>query len=175
MAEALSHVQQDGADRDWGLKILSKMGDIDVSRLDWRQGLEVFQRVREIDPDDEEASAKIIDLNLRLAKSSRQPRSWITTWKCSFIRNVAVRRWSFWKGLRASIPESNPSLRGWPKPTEAPGAPPMPSPSTMPWAKFNWTAETFRRAIHTIRTIIEMGPPDLEGYEELIRNLESQK
>ncbi len=45
LAEALHHVQTDGSDREWGLKILSQMGDIDISRLDWRQGVDVFRQI----------------------------------------------------------------------------------------------------------------------------------
>jgi tetratricopeptide (TPR) repeat protein len=175
LAEALKHVQQDGADRESELKILSKMGDLDISRLDWRQGLEVFQRIRQLDSDNEEASAKIIDLNLRLGQEQQAAK------ELDHYLEVLVQkeRGSEALELLEDLAREHPgkqtlhmrlaeAYRGAGRTADA-------------IAQFDALGEIqldsgdAQAAIQTIRTIIEMGPPDLEGYQELIRNLESQK
>lgn len=175
LAEALNHVQQDGADREWGLRILSEMGDIDIARLDWRQGLEVFQRIREIDPDNEDASAKLIDLNLRLGQeqlAAKELDHYLEVLvqkerggEALDLLEELAREHPGKQSLHARLAEA---YRGAGRTADA-------------IAQYDALGEIqldngdVQAAIQTVRTIIEMGPPDLEGYEELIRNLESQK
>ncbi len=175
LAEALKHVQQDGADRESELKILTKMGDIDISRLDWRQGLEVFQRIRQLDSDNEEASAKIIDLNLRLGQEQQAAK------ELDHYLEVLVQ-----KGRGGEALELLEDLA-----REHPGKQTLHVRLAEAYRGAGRTADAIAQydalgeiqldsgdaqaAIKTIQTIIEMGPPDLEGYEELLRNLESQK
>jgi tetratricopeptide (TPR) repeat protein len=42
------------------------MADIDMQSLDWRQAMRVFEQIRTIQPDDEKARYRLVELNLRL-------------------------------------------------------------------------------------------------------------
>lgn len=53
----------------WAPVILSRMGDIDTQRLDWRQALADYQKVRDLQPADEKTRTNLIDLNYRLNRS----------------------------------------------------------------------------------------------------------
>ncbi len=175
LAEALKHIQQDGTDREWELKILRKLGDIDISRLDWRQGLEVFQRIRELDPDNEEASAKIIDLNLRLGQEQQAAK------ELDHYLEVLVQKERGGEALELleDLAREHPGKQSLH--TRLAEAYRGASRTADAIAQYDALGEIqldsgdVQAAIQTIRIIIEMGPPDLDGYQELLRNLESQK
>jgi tetratricopeptide (TPR) repeat protein len=175
LAEALKHVQQDGADREWALKVLAKMGDIDNSRLDWRQGLTVFQRIRELDPDNEEASAKIIDLNLRLGQEQ------LAATELDHYLEVLVHKDRGGEALELleELAREHPGKQSLH--TRLAGAYRGAGRTADAIAQYDALGEIqldngdIQAAIQTISTIIEMNPPDIEGYQELIRNLEAKQ
>lgn len=66
--EALRLAQQTNADRSWRVKIMHRMADIDLQSLDWRQALRIFEQIRTLQPDDEAARARLVELNFRLGQ-----------------------------------------------------------------------------------------------------------
>ncbi len=65
---ALRMAQQPSSNLDWSIKILQRMADIDMQRLDWRQAIRVYEQIRTIRPDDSSVRESLIELNLRLAQ-----------------------------------------------------------------------------------------------------------
>lgn len=63
---ALHLAQQVTGDVKWNVEILNRMADIDMQRLDFRQALRVLEQIRTLTPDDEKTRAGIIDLNFRM-------------------------------------------------------------------------------------------------------------
>ena len=53
----------------WRLKLLHKLADIDIQRLDWDSAIETFQEICEGSPHNEKASISIVDLNFRLGNN----------------------------------------------------------------------------------------------------------
>jgi len=68
---ALQLAQQGNANRAWTLKLLQRMADIDMQRLDWRQALRVFEQIRLFEPNDLPARKNLIDLNIRLSQDTQ--------------------------------------------------------------------------------------------------------
>jgi tetratricopeptide (TPR) repeat protein len=68
---ALRLAQQGGANRAWSVKLLQRMADIDMQRLDWRQALRIFEQIRTIQPDDMAVRKDLIQLNLRLGQDKQ--------------------------------------------------------------------------------------------------------
>jgi tetratricopeptide (TPR) repeat protein len=66
---ALRLAQQGGANRAWSIKLLQRMADIDMQRLDWRQALRVYEQIRTLQPEDMQVRKDLIQLNLRLGQS----------------------------------------------------------------------------------------------------------
>ena len=64
--DALRATQQTNIDRNIRVKILHSMADIDLQSLDWRQALRVFEQIRILQPEDEKARLRLVELNLRL-------------------------------------------------------------------------------------------------------------
>jgi len=66
---ALRLAQQGNANRAWSVKLLKRMADIDMQRLDWRQALRIFEQIRTLEPNDFTVRKNLIDLNIRLNQS----------------------------------------------------------------------------------------------------------
>jgi predicted Zn-dependent protease len=58
-------------DRAWRVTILYRMADIDVQSLDWRQALRIFEQIRTLQPDEEKARLKLVELNFRLGQEAQ--------------------------------------------------------------------------------------------------------
>lgn len=65
-ADALILAQQNNAAPVWSVKLLHKMGDIDLQRLNWHAAQHVYEQIKALAPDDEPARATLIDLLFRL-------------------------------------------------------------------------------------------------------------
>jgi tetratricopeptide (TPR) repeat protein len=66
--KALNLTQRFALEPHWTVQVLHHLADIDLQRLDWRQALRLFEQIRKLNPDDEDAAARVIDLNLRLGQ-----------------------------------------------------------------------------------------------------------
>ena len=63
---ALHLAQQDGANPAWSVKLMRRMVDIDMQRLDWRQALRIYEQLRTLEPDDISIRKNLIELNIHL-------------------------------------------------------------------------------------------------------------
>ncbi len=68
---ALKISQQPNVNREWSLRILQRMADIDMQRLDWRQAIRVYEQIRTLKPDDASIRENLVELNLRLAQNAQ--------------------------------------------------------------------------------------------------------
>lgn len=64
--EALRLAPRGTATRRWEVRILHKIGDIDMQRVDWRRATEVYEQIRKLAPDDERARLTLMELHYRL-------------------------------------------------------------------------------------------------------------
>ncbi|MCD6402173.1 MAG: tetratricopeptide repeat protein [Anaerolineales bacterium] len=67
-ASALRIVNQSELDISWKVRLLHRMADIDVQSLDWRRAIQIYEQIRKINPGDEKAVQKFVDLNFRLGQ-----------------------------------------------------------------------------------------------------------
>ncbi len=65
---ALRLAQQGGANRAWSVKLMRRMADIDMQRLDWRQALRIFEQLRTLEPGDTSVRKSLVELYIRLAQ-----------------------------------------------------------------------------------------------------------
>jgi len=65
-SQALRLTRKAESASDWQANILNRIADIDMQSLDWREALKMYEKVRNIKPDDDRARRNIIDLNFRL-------------------------------------------------------------------------------------------------------------
>ncbi|GAB4476577.1 MAG: hypothetical protein Kow0088_14520 [Anaerolineales bacterium] len=58
--------------KHWLVMLLHLIGDLDRQNLEWRQALTIYDELRKLEPDDEQARMQLVDLNLRL---QREPQA----------------------------------------------------------------------------------------------------
>ncbi len=69
-AEAIRLIQHSKTDRSILIDLLYRKADIDLQRLDLRQAMRVFEQIRTIEPQDNRARIKLIDLYFRLGQDN---------------------------------------------------------------------------------------------------------
>jgi tetratricopeptide (TPR) repeat protein len=69
--EALQLAPRGSPDRRWEVKFLHRIGDIDLQRVEWRRAISVYERIRDLAPDDEMARFTLMDLYERLGRPDR--------------------------------------------------------------------------------------------------------
>ena len=65
---ALRLAQQSRTNCKWAVQILTKVADIDMQRLDWRQASRIFEQLRTLQPEEKSARMQLIDINFRLGQ-----------------------------------------------------------------------------------------------------------
>lgn len=109
--EALRSAQQTNVDRSLRVRILHRMADIDVQSLDWRQALRVLEQIRTLQPNDFDARAQIISLNIRLGQ---EPQALAEVDNCCAhlsSTNQPDKLIAFMEGLVAEYPQNIPIRR----------------------------------------------------------------
>jgi tetratricopeptide (TPR) repeat protein len=69
--EAIALGQQTGTEPERLAQLFHQIGDLDVQRLDWRQALRSYEQIVELTPGDEKASLEIVDLHFRLGDGTK--------------------------------------------------------------------------------------------------------
>jgi tetratricopeptide (TPR) repeat protein len=174
LASALRLSQDVSIGQDWSLKILMQMGDIDRSRLDWRRALRVYVQARTIDPSNEDARSHVIDLNLRLGQEEQAAQE-----LDSYLEYLVEKdRGSEALSLIEDMAREHPGKRVLhARLAEAYRAAGRKADSIAQYdalGEIQLDAGQVQEAIQTIETIVKLDPPDIEGYEELLRNLKGK-
>jgi len=68
--EALRQAQQSPNYRQWAIRILAKVADIDQQRLEWRQALRTLEQLRTLLPDNRDIRMQMIDLCFRFGQDA---------------------------------------------------------------------------------------------------------
>jgi tetratricopeptide (TPR) repeat protein len=171
LAAALSLAQDSSVDREWSVKILREMGDIDLSRLDWRRALRVYSQIHTLDPHDEKARTNVIDLNLRLAQDEQAAQELDGYLEYLVQHDRGQDALTFIEELAREHPGKSILHERLAEAYLAAGR------TADAIAQFDALGEILLdagrndEAIRTIERIISLGPPDIEGYQELLRNL----
>lgn len=66
--KALRLAQISDLDKNWQVRVLHRIADIDIQSLNWRQAAQIFKEVVSIKLDDQKAYGGLVDLNLRLGE-----------------------------------------------------------------------------------------------------------
>ncbi len=69
--QALRYAGQADPARNWEANILHRIGDIYIQRVDWRQAVRIYQRIKRADPDDEKARMLLADLSIKLGQPAQ--------------------------------------------------------------------------------------------------------
>ena len=90
---ALKVAQQSKNNRTWGVEILTKVADIDMQRLNFRQAVRIYEQIRTIQPDNLAVRNQVIQLQFRLgqpAAAMAEVDSYVTVLESSGQRSKAI-------------------------------------------------------------------------------------
>jgi tetratricopeptide (TPR) repeat protein len=69
--DAYQLAQNTDTDRELTVNILHHLGDIELQSLDWKHAVEIYEQIRSVKPDDNQATEKLIELKLRLGQDQQ--------------------------------------------------------------------------------------------------------
>lgn len=72
--EAMKIVPRASDSKRWAQRILHKIGDIDMQRVDWRRAIQDYDQIKMVVPDDEKARLMLVELRFKLNDVSRAIR-----------------------------------------------------------------------------------------------------
>jgi tetratricopeptide (TPR) repeat protein len=155
------------------LQIMRRIGDIDVARLNLRQALRIYQQIRDLDPEDENARLTLMDLNYRLNNpigAIRELDSLLRIYaKEKRIQDIVkvleeqVTMRSDDIALRRRLASVYRQVGNKPKAVE----------QLDTLGNLQLDAGLTDDAIETIRQIVQLNPPNVQEYEHLLNNLSS--
>jgi tetratricopeptide (TPR) repeat protein len=68
---ALRVAQRSSVNRQWSVRILAQLGDIEMQRLNWRDALRIYEQMKTLAPDDPQGHAALVDLHFRMGNSQQ--------------------------------------------------------------------------------------------------------
>jgi tetratricopeptide (TPR) repeat protein len=171
--EALAYANANNAAGIPVIPILKSLADIESQQLNWKKALDYYDQVRAITPDDIDTTLAVVDLNFQMGQSEGAItaldgyiRYCITSGKLDGIvptLEEQVRRYPNEVGVRQRLAEVYRQQKR------------IPDAIAQMDAVGEMLLETGHRqeAADAIRKIIELEPPDIEGYRQLLAELES--
>ena len=175
LTEALRLAQQSQVEPKWEIRILREMGDMDLARLDWRHALRTFEQITALDPADEKASANLIDLNLRLGQEESAAVALDRHLENLVHNGRGVEALAYLEELAREHPGKQMLHTRLAEAYRAAGRKADAISQYDALGEIQLDAGQIGEAIQTIRTIISLDPPGLDGYQELLRNLEASQ
>ena len=172
-SEALAYAREAEADPRHTVPILKSLADIESQRLNWRKALQYLERAGDADPDDEDVALQTVNLYFQLG----EPKEAISSLD-EFIRHCLanediekvtstledeVRRRPEEIALRQRLAEV---YRQQGRQQDA-------ITQMDALGELQLDAGQLEAATATIRKIVEMDPPDVDGYRQLLEQLES--
>jgi tetratricopeptide (TPR) repeat protein len=171
---ALSCAGQGGLGRHWQADVLHRAGDIHTQRLDWRQAIRSYRRIKLVDAQDAKARAQLVDLYFKsgqresalgeldelldLHRTQRHPERLVST-----LQDVLRSRPDD-LALHMRLAKAYLDLR-----MRKDAIAELDAIGELQLS-MGMTAD----AIRTVQAIIRLGPDNLESYQQLLTQLQSQ-
>ncbi len=171
--ESLEYIRQTKADPKLAIPLLKGLATIESQRLNWRKALNYYDRIVELEPGNESAALARVDLHFQLGESGdavraldeyiRQCIGSGQLGRVTLILEDQVRHHPQEISLRQRLAEV---YRQQGRAQEA-------ITQMDALGELQLDAGLLDDALATIRKIIELNPPDVEGYRRLLAQLES--
>ena len=171
---ALRFCQNANHSNDFNIRILKRMADIDMQRLDLRQARRIYEQIRTINPDDSESRSAIIDLNIRLGKTQEADAeigNYIVQLSSQFKRDDVMQ---FLEDLLIIHPDEEMLVRHLAEEFRLAGRVEKAVSQLENLQDLYIKADNKQSAIQVLETIISLEPPDRDRYQKMINKLKEQ-
>ena len=160
---------------DASTRILKRMADIDMQRLDLRQACRIYEQIKTINPDDSDTRSAIIDLYIRLGKKPQADAelgNYIVQLSSQYKRKKATK---FLEDLLKIHPEEEILVRHLAEEYRLAGDMEKAVDQLENLKNIYVEADNKQGAIHVLETIISLVPSDKDRYQIMINNLKELK
>jgi tetratricopeptide (TPR) repeat protein len=171
--EALQLAPRGDPGKRWAVRILHRIGDIDMQRVDWRRAISVYEEIRELAPDDEKARITLIDLYYRFDRPTRAIVELDELVKALREGNKSQKILPVLEGIAQEHPKDIPIrtrlAQAYLNARDVEGA--LAQLDTL--GELQIQAGRIDEARRTIQTILRLNPPNADAYRELMDQLAS--
>jgi len=158
-------------ERNWAVKFLHRIGDIDMQRVDWRRAVSVYEQIRDLAPEDEKARLTLMDLYYRFNQPQRAMAELDHLMRAYRKAGLIQKMLIILEEQVAEHPDSIP-IRTWLAQAHLDAR-------NVPQAlqhldvlgDLQLQAGKTEDAISTIQTILMLNPPNAEAYRQLLEQL----
>ncbi|MGD2155267.1 MAG: tetratricopeptide repeat protein [Anaerolineales bacterium] len=172
--EALKLTQKYSVDINWKVRIMHRIADLDVQSLDWRLALRIYKEISKLKPDDAKARQRIVELSFRLGQGAQaidEVRNFVAFMRKTSDFDLLLE---FLEYLVSEYPENGiirrylaEQYRHLDQISDA-------------IAQYDTANEIFlangnrKAAVETITDLLELNPPNIDDYRQLLTELKSQ-
>lgn len=175
LANSLRLSQQMSTGNGWSLRILHRMGDIDLSRLDQRRALRVYEQIRSLDPSDDKARVSLIDLNLRIGQEDQAAKELDSYLEFLVDSGRGAEALNLLEEMAREHPGRQALHARLAEAYKAAGRTADAIAQYDALGEIQLDAGQNDDAVRSIQAIIDLNPPDVEGYHEVLRNLKENR
>jgi tetratricopeptide (TPR) repeat protein len=169
--DALRAAQQANLERSLRVKILFRMADIDMQSLDWRQALRIFEQIRTLQPDDQEARLNLVELNFRLGQEPQALAELDNYIAHLNSHNQGARALEFLVGLTNEHPKRVPLRRRLADLYRLLGQPKQAIEQLDTIGELLLDTGDRAGAVQTVEMILSLNPPNRGEYQQLLDQL----
>ncbi|MEA2007641.1 MAG: tetratricopeptide repeat protein [Chloroflexota bacterium] len=170
-AQALDIVQKHQKEADWQVRILHRLADIDTQRLDWASSINIFERICILHPKDKKANMSLVDLHYRMGEDTKAESALTRYLKHMKSEEEHAQVAKFVSRLREEMPQKTAlrwllaqAYENLGKTEEA-----IAELDTLGELLLDEGNNT--QAISVISKIIKLNPPNIEEYQQLLKQL----
>lgn len=169
--EALRLAPRGTPERKWKVRILHKIGDIDMQRVDWRRAIKVYGQIRKLAPDDERARLTLMELQYRLNRPELAIAELDGLLKIYHERGKTERIFTILEDAVRERPDSIPLRTRLAQAYLDAGNAEQALKHLDKLGDLQLNAEQYEDAKATVRAIIMLRPPNVEAYQQLLDQL----
>ncbi|MFZ5916793.1 MAG: tetratricopeptide repeat protein [Chloroflexota bacterium] len=169
--EALRLAPRGSDEKAWTVKILHRIGDIHMQRVDWRQAFDVYQRVKQISPDDERACLSLVDLHYKMGNAQYAVRELDGLVGRFFREQKLQKAMAILRDAVQMRPAEEPLRLRLAEAYLATGRKEEAVNELDALGDLQLKAGRAEQAIETIRRIVQINPANVESYRQLLRQI----
>jgi tetratricopeptide (TPR) repeat protein len=172
--EALKLAPRGAPGQRWTVRILHKVGDIDMQRVDWKRAVGVYEQIRKQAPDDERARLTLMELYHRLGRPDLAITELDDLIKTYRERGKTERIFTILEDTIDERPDDIPLRTRLAQAYLDAGNVEQALEHLDKLGDLQMNAGRAEDAKATIRAIIALNPPNVEAYKQLLTQIDGQ-
>lgn len=173
--EAIAQAQQSEVEPTRIAQLLYRVADLDAQRLDWRQALRSYEQATELVPGDERANLAIVDLYFRLGEPGRAVDQLDAYLSYCLQSGLSERVVTILEEQVRNRPDEIPLRQRLARVYQEQKRVPEAIAQMDALGELLLEAGRAGEAVETISRIVALNPPDVDGYRQLLRQIEGSR